>query len=59
MGYPIVTVTEKEGGIHLRQDRFLETDPAEAKDNETIWYAHANRNGSRSDFHVGPFLSTC
>ncbi|KAI0713398.1 peptidase family M1-domain-containing protein [Earliella scabrosa] len=37
MGYPVVTVTEKEGGIHVRQDRFLETGPAEPKDNETIW----------------------
>ncbi|KAI0674766.1 hypothetical protein C8Q78DRAFT_498501 [Trametes maxima] len=37
MGYPVITVTEKEGGIHLRQDRFLETGPAELKDNETIW----------------------
>ena len=38
MGYPVVTVTEKEGGIHVRQDRFLETGPADPKDNETIWY---------------------
>ncbi|KAI0781326.1 leucyl aminopeptidase [Trametes elegans] len=37
MGYPVVTVTEKEGGIHVRQDRFLETGPADPKDNETIW----------------------
>ncbi|OJT04088.1 Aminopeptidase 2, mitochondrial [Trametes pubescens] len=37
MGYPVLTVTEKEGGIHVRQDRFLETGPADPKDNETIW----------------------
>ncbi|KAI0747687.1 peptidase family M1-domain-containing protein [Daedaleopsis nitida] len=37
MGYPVITVTEKEGGIHVRQDRFLETGPADPKDNETIW----------------------
>ncbi|KAH9923974.1 ERAP1-like C-terminal domain-containing protein [Epithele typhae] len=37
IGYPVVTVTEKEGGIHVRQDRFLETGPADPKDNETIW----------------------
>ncbi|KIP07998.1 hypothetical protein PHLGIDRAFT_105051 [Phlebiopsis gigantea 11061_1 CR5-6] len=37
MGFPVVTVTEVEGGIRVRQDRFLETGPAEPKDNETIW----------------------
>lgn len=39
MGYPVIKVTEVEGGIHVRQDRFLESGPAEEKDNETIWYA--------------------
>ena len=39
MGYPVITVTEKEGGIQVRQDRFLETGPADPKDNETIWCA--------------------
>lgn len=38
MGFPVVKVTEVEGGIRVRQDRFLEIGPAEAKDNETIWY---------------------
>ncbi|KAI0695406.1 peptidase family M1-domain-containing protein [Cerioporus squamosus] len=37
IGYPVVTVTEKDDGIHVRQDRFLETGPADPKDNETIW----------------------
>ncbi len=37
IGYPVVTVTEKDGGIHVRQDRLLETGPADPKDNETIW----------------------
>ena len=37
MGYPVITVTEKEGGILVRQDRFLETGPADPKDNEAIW----------------------
>ena len=37
MGYPVITVTETKDGIRVRQDRFLETGPAEAKDNETIW----------------------
>ena len=39
MGYPVITVTEKQGGIHVRPDRFLESGPADPKDNETIWYA--------------------
>ncbi|OBZ75470.1 Aminopeptidase 1 [Grifola frondosa] len=37
MGYPVITVAERPNGIHVRQDRFLETGPAEPKDNETIW----------------------
>jgi aminopeptidase 2 len=37
MGYPILTVTEGDGNITVRQDRFLETGPADPKDNETIW----------------------
>jgi len=37
IGFPVLTVTETEKGIHIRQDRFLETGPAEEKDNETIW----------------------
>ncbi|GJE96509.1 aminopeptidase [Phanerochaete sordida] len=36
-GFPIVQVTELDGGIRVRQDRFLETGPADPKDNETIW----------------------
>lgn len=37
MGFPVVKVTEVPGGIRVRQDRFLETGPAEPKDNETVW----------------------
>jgi aminopeptidase 2 len=37
IGFPVLTVTEDKNGIHIRQDRFLETGPAEEKDNETIW----------------------
>ncbi|KAG0705166.1 hypothetical protein DFH29DRAFT_907854 [Suillus ampliporus] len=37
IGFPILTVTENENGIVVRQDRFLESGPAEEKDNETIW----------------------
>ncbi|KAL7281141.1 hypothetical protein ACG7TL_004449 [Trametes sanguinea] len=32
-----ISVVEKEGGIQVRQDRYLETGPAEPEDNETIW----------------------
>jgi aminopeptidase 2 len=38
MGFPVLTVTETAEGITVRQDRFLETGPAEPKDNETLWY---------------------
>ena len=37
MGYHVITVTEQEGAIHVRQDRFLETGPAAQEDNETVW----------------------
>jgi hypothetical protein len=37
IGFPVLTVTETRDGIKVRQDRFLETGPAEAKENETIW----------------------
>jgi len=37
MGFPVLTVTEVEGGIKVRQDRYLESGPAEEKDNQTIW----------------------
>ncbi|KAI0318713.1 peptidase family M1-domain-containing protein [Amylostereum chailletii] len=37
MGFPVVTVTETESGIRVRQDRFLEDGPARPTDNETIW----------------------
>ncbi|KAG2146914.1 uncharacterized protein EDB93DRAFT_1085716 [Suillus bovinus] len=37
IGFPVLTVIESENGIHVRQDRFLDSGPAEEKDNETIW----------------------
>ncbi|KIK95297.1 hypothetical protein PAXRUDRAFT_140992 [Paxillus rubicundulus Ve08.2h10] len=37
MGFPVLTVTETKDSITIRQDRFLETGPAEAKDNQIIW----------------------
>ncbi|ESK92478.1 leucyl aminopeptidase [Moniliophthora roreri MCA 2997] len=41
-GYPVLTVTEKEGGIHVRQDRFLKTGLATGSDNDTIWHVPLN-----------------
>ncbi|KAH9921040.1 leucyl aminopeptidase [Fomitopsis serialis] len=37
IGFPVLTVTETSTGIHIHQDRFLGTGPAQPKDNETIW----------------------
>ncbi|KAG7092748.1 hypothetical protein E1B28_009075 [Marasmius oreades] len=36
-GFPVLIVKEVEGGIHVRQERLLETGLAEDQDNETIW----------------------
>lgn len=37
MGFPVLIVTETSTGIHIRQDRFLETGHAKPEDNETLW----------------------
>ncbi|KXN83489.1 Aminopeptidase 2, mitochondrial [Leucoagaricus sp. SymC.cos] len=37
IGFPVLTVTETSDGIHVRQDRFLETGKGQGTDNETIW----------------------
>ncbi|KDR73449.1 hypothetical protein GALMADRAFT_71758 [Galerina marginata CBS 339.88] len=37
IGFPVLTVTEDSKGVTVRQDRFLETGPADPKDNETLW----------------------
>ncbi|KAJ7489904.1 leucyl aminopeptidase, partial [Mycena galericulata] len=37
IGFPVITVTENANGIHVRQDRFIESGPVDPKDNETIW----------------------
>ncbi|KZT39817.1 hypothetical protein SISSUDRAFT_1060871 [Sistotremastrum suecicum HHB10207 ss-3] len=38
IGYPVVTVTEKESGvIHIRQDRFLVDGSPAPEENETLW----------------------
>ncbi|KAJ7820079.1 leucyl aminopeptidase [Mycena olivaceomarginata] len=36
-GYPVLTVTEVPGGINVRQNRFLASGIAKAKDDETLW----------------------
>ncbi|KAF8526633.1 peptidase family M1-domain-containing protein [Hysterangium stoloniferum] len=37
IGFPVITVTETPEGIHIRQDRFLDTGKASDADNQTIW----------------------
>ncbi|KAI9068366.1 hypothetical protein FKP32DRAFT_1587764 [Trametes sanguinea] len=61
MGYPIISVTEKEGGVHVRQERFLETGPADPAHNETIWTVPlsiltVNEDGS-FEIHSGELLA--
>ncbi|KAF8198244.1 leucyl aminopeptidase [Mycena galopus ATCC 62051] len=36
-GFPLITVTETSGGIHIRQDRYMDNGTPEAHENETIW----------------------
>ncbi|KAF5358359.1 hypothetical protein D9756_001847 [Leucocoprinus leucothites] len=38
IGFPVVTVTETPGSIHVRQDRFLETGKGEGTNNEIVWH---------------------
>ncbi|KAJ7187123.1 leucyl aminopeptidase [Mycena filopes] len=37
IGYPLITVTESATGIHIRQDRFLDSGAPRADENETLW----------------------
>lgn len=37
IGFPVLTVSENDKGIEVRQDRFLETGIGEPEENETIW----------------------
>jgi hypothetical protein len=46
IGFPVLTVTESKAGIQVRQDRFLESGPADPKENETIWYNAAASSSS-------------
>ncbi|KAF7304688.1 Aminopeptidase [Mycena kentingensis (nom. inval.)] len=36
-GFPVIAVTETADGIHVRQDRFIETGEVDPKENQTIW----------------------
>lgn len=54
MGYPVLTVTESKAGIRVRQDRFLESGPADPKENKTIWFKGISNKHIRIvliDFH--------
>ncbi|KAJ7025196.1 leucyl aminopeptidase [Mycena alexandri] len=37
IGFPVITVTENSNGIHLRQDRFLDSGSPQVNENEIIW----------------------
>ncbi|PPQ87694.1 hypothetical protein CVT25_011461 [Psilocybe cyanescens] len=37
IGFPVLSITEDAEGITVRQDRFLETGPPSAQDNEILW----------------------
>ncbi|TFK75168.1 leucyl aminopeptidase [Pluteus cervinus] len=38
IGYPVVSVTDTSDGIHVRQDRFLDTGIPGPEHNETVWH---------------------
>ncbi|KZS95403.1 hypothetical protein SISNIDRAFT_438916 [Sistotremastrum niveocremeum HHB9708] len=48
-GYPMITVSESSGGIHVRQDRFLLHGAADEADNETIWQIPLSITASGDD----------
>ena len=50
MGYPVLSVTETDSGIRVKQDRFLEDGRPESKDNETIWSAPSTSSATCIDF---------
>ncbi|KAJ7641728.1 leucyl aminopeptidase [Roridomyces roridus] len=37
IGFPLITVTESPNGIHVRQDRFLDSGLPKEEENKTIW----------------------
>jgi len=41
IGFPVLTVIETPEGIHVRQDRFLETGKGQGAENETIWLVYS------------------
>ncbi|KAF8325549.1 uncharacterized protein EI90DRAFT_2931912 [Cantharellus anzutake] len=42
IGYPVLTVTVREGDIHVRQDRFIATGDVKEEENQTIWHVSAS-----------------
>ncbi|KAK9465000.1 peptidase family M1-domain-containing protein [Lipomyces arxii] len=38
IGFPVVSVTESESGVSVRQDRFLSTGDVKPEENETTWW---------------------
>lgn len=38
IGFPVITVKEQDGKIHLRQDRFLASGDPTEEENQTLWY---------------------
>jgi len=38
IGYPVLTVKEEGGKLHIRQDRFLATGDPTEEENQTVWY---------------------
>ncbi|KAJ7242385.1 leucyl aminopeptidase [Mycena haematopus] len=37
IGFPLITVSETSGGIHVRQDRYLDNGTPSMDENQTIW----------------------
>ncbi|KAF8921527.1 leucyl aminopeptidase [Mucidula mucida] len=42
IGFPVITVSENNDGIEVRQDRFMETGIAEPEENKTLWNVPLN-----------------
>jgi aminopeptidase N len=42
IGYPVLTVKEEGGKLHIRQDRFLATGDPTEEENQTVWYVNVS-----------------
>ncbi|KAH7906389.1 hypothetical protein BJ138DRAFT_980977, partial [Hygrophoropsis aurantiaca] len=54
----LLAVTEAEGGIHVCQDRFLETGPTADKDSEPIHLSGFTADGSKVTIEHRAILDT-